>query len=100
VGSLGTDEKYPHSGVADAFQVRVSTHWRPVMLRQSNETICMLCVSLQSTQPLLFRGREGCGVWSPNQPVAGVCANLLLSYQRNSVGVDGNGGDEGCSGGF
>jgi len=32
--------------------------------------------------------------------VAGVCANLLLSYQRNSVGVDGNGGDEGGSGGF
>ena len=32
--------------------------------------------------------------------VAGVCADLLLSYQRNSVGVDGNGGDEGGSRGF
>ena len=34
--------------------------------------------------------------------VAGVCANLLLSYQRNSVGVvsGGNGGDEGGRGGF
>ena len=34
--------------------------------------------------------------------VVGVCADLLLSYQRNSVGVfgGGNGGDEGCSGWF
>jgi len=34
--------------------------------------------------------------------VAGVCADLLLSYQRNSVRVigGGNGGDEGCSRGF
>ena len=34
------------------------------------------------------------------QGVAGVCADLLLSYQRNSVGVigGGNGGDEGGSG--
>jgi len=34
--------------------------------------------------------------------VAGVCADLLLSYQRNGVGIveGGNGGDEGCSGGF
>ena len=32
--------------------------------------------------------------------VAGVCADLLLSYQRNSVGIDGNGGDEGGSRGF
>ena len=31
--------------------------------------------------------------------VAGVCADLLLSYQRNSIGVigGGNGGDEGGS---
>ena len=39
----------------------------------------------------------------PQQPqaaVAGVCADLLLSYQRNSVGIDGNGGDEGGSRGF
>jgi len=34
--------------------------------------------------------------------VAGVCTDLLLSYQRNSVGVigGGNGGDEGGSGRF
>ena len=34
--------------------------------------------------------------------VAGVCADLLLSYQRNSVGVigGGNGGDKGGSGRF
>ena len=34
--------------------------------------------------------------------VAGVCADLLLSYQRNGVGVigGGNGGDEGGSGRF
>jgi len=34
--------------------------------------------------------------------VAGVCADLLLSYQRNSVGVieGGDGGDEGGCGGF
>ena len=32
----------------------------------------------------------------------GVCVDLLLSYQRNSVGVvgDGNGGGEGGSRGF
>jgi len=30
----------------------------------------------------------------------GVCADLLLSYQRNSVGVNRNGGDEGGSRGF
>ena len=36
-----------------------------------------------------------------NDGVAGVCADLLLSYQRNSVGVigGGNGGDNGgCRG--
>ena len=34
--------------------------------------------------------------------VTGVCTDLLLSYQRNSVWVieGGNGGDEGRSGGF
>jgi len=35
-------------------------------------------------------------------PVAGVCADLLLSYQRNSVRVvgNGNGGGKGSSQGF
>jgi len=34
--------------------------------------------------------------------VAGVCADLLLSYQRNSVGIvgGGNGGDKGGRGRF
>jgi len=38
----------------------------------------------------------------PIPTVAGVCVDLLLSYQRNSVGVveGGNGGDERCSGRF
>jgi len=47
-------------------------------------------------------GNKQRGVCERMMSVAGVCADLLLSYQRNSVRVvkGGKGGDEGCSGRF